>query len=228
MMDMEGIRKAVTDVLAELPAGATLVAAAKTRSVEEVLAAVEAGVRVVGHNYVQEAERMAPAVAGVQWHMIGHVQRNKAARTAGLFDMVETVDSLALAKALDRHAAVAGKTLPVLIEINSAGEESKGGVLPEDAEGLVREAAVLSNLSVEGLMTMGPFVEDPELARPSFRLTRELFEHLAAASIPGARMKTLSMGMSSSYGAALEEGANMVRVGTRLFGERPPLKEVRR
>ncbi len=227
-MDLDGIRKAVTDMLAELPAGATLVAAAKTRSVEEVLAAVEAGVRVVGHNYVQEAERMVPAVAGVQWHMIGHLQRNKAARAVGLFDMIETVGSLALAKALDRHAGAAGKTLRVLIEINSAREESKAGVLPEDAGGLVREAAALPHLSVEGLMTMGPFVEDPELARPAFRLTRELFERLAAASIPGARMKTLSMGMSSSYRAALEEGANMVRVGTRLFGERPPQKEARR
>lgn len=225
MTGAKGIAANVRAVLAELPPEVTLVAAAKTRSVDEVLAAIDAGVRAVGHNYMQEAERMwtafGPARADVRWHMIGHLQRNKARAAVAVFDLVETVDSLALALDLDRRAAAAGRALPVLIEVNIAREVQKTGVAPPDVETLVRQMGDLAHLRCQGLMTMGPFAGDPEDARPHFRATRDVFEHLRDLDLPGVEMRWLSMGMSNSYGVALEEGANVVRIGTRLFGPRP-------
>ena len=220
-MDADQIRRSTREVLGSLPAGVELVAAAKTRAVEEVRAAVEAGVGIIGHNYVREAERMARSLGpGLKWHMIGHLQRNKVRKAVGLFNMIETMDSFPLAEAIERHAAGAGKSMDVLVEVNSAGELSKTGVAPGNVEDLVRRAAALPHLRVRGLMTMGPFSDDPEESRPAFRLAKGLFDRLAAADIPGADVGILSMGMSSSYEVAVREGATMVRVGTRLFGAR--------
>ncbi len=216
-----GIAANVKAVMAELPPGVELVAAAKTRSASEILEAIEAGVRIVGENYVQEAAAVLPAVGRrARWHFIGHLQTNKAKKAVEIFDLIETVDSLALGRELDKRAAAAGKTMDVLVEINSGREPQKAGVLPEDAEGLVRELAALPRLRVLGLMTMGPFEGDPEDSRPYFRETRRVFEILAKAALPGAAMERLSMGMSHSWRVAVDEGANLVRIGTAIFGPR--------
>jgi PLP dependent protein len=215
------IRQKVAAVLKELPAGVTLVAAAKTRTPQDIMEAVEAGVTVVGHNYVQEAERAVAVVGGaVKWHMIGHLQSNKAKKAVVIFDMVETVDSLKLARSLDKACGEIGKVMPVLIEINIAEEEQKAGVMPDDVMSLAREVSHLPNVRVRGLMTMGPLVEDPEMLRPFFRKARELFDALAKEAPAGVEMECLSMGMSDSYRVAVEEGATMVRLGTTLFGPR--------
>jgi hypothetical protein len=218
-MSEQAIEQAVRQILKSLPAGMTLVAAAKSRTAEQVRAAIRAGVTCVGHNYVQEAEAMIPLVPEpVRWHLIGHLQRNKAKLAVELFDMIETLDSWRLAVEIDKRCAALDKVMPVLVEVNSGREASKTGVLPEDVDGLVRRASELPHLRIQGLMTMGPRFGDPEKARPYFRATREVFERLAAAGIPNVEMRYLSMGMSNSYQVAIEEGANMVRIGTRLFG----------
>ena len=208
-------------ILSSLPPGVVLVAAAKTRSLEEVEEVIRAGVMHIGYNYVQEALPIIQALgARASWHMIGHLQSNKARLAAQHFDMVETVDSLRLAQALDRHCREMGKTMPVLVEINAGREASKAGVLPEEAETLVRQVSVLEHLRVEGLMTMGPRFGDPERSRPYFRATRETFERVASLNLPNVHMRHLSMGMSNSYRIAMEEGSTIVRIGTALFGER--------
>lgn len=217
------ITQNVRRILEELPPGVELVAAAKGQPAASVLESIEAGIRIIGENYVQEAVGHFAAVgARVRWHFIGRLQRNKAKRAAEIFDMIETVDSVELAAELDKRCAAMGKILPVLVEVNSGREPQKAGVLPERAEGLVREMASFGNLRLEGLMTMGPFEGDPEDARPFFRETRLAFEALRALSLPGVSMSRLSMGMTNSYRIALEEGATMVRIGTKIFGARPP------
>lgn len=215
----------VAEVLNELPAGVTLVAAAKARSPEEIAEAIRAGVAAIGDNYVQEAGQHTTGLdpglrARVRWHLIGHLQRNKAKAAAEIFDVIETVDSAALAAALDRHCGAMGKVMPVLIEVNSGREASKSGVMPEDTEALAREVSALAHLRLVGLMTMGPRFGDPEDARPYFRTTKAQFDRLAASGLPNVEMHYLSMGMSNSYRVAIEEGANLVRIGTRLFGRR--------
>lgn len=166
------IKESVKALLAELPPGVKLVAAAKTRTPAEVLEAVEAGVCIIGENYLQEAEA-AFALVGrcAHWHFIGTLQKNKVKRAVELFDMIETVDSLPLAQAIDRHSAVIAKLMPVLVEVNSGRELQKSGVLPEEVEGLVRAIAALKHIKVMGLMTMGPRTGDPEAARPYFAET---------------------------------------------------------
>jgi len=224
-MIVDSIEARVSHILETLPPDVTLVAAAKSRTPEEVKAAIRAGVAHVGHNYVQEAERMIPVVGnGVRWHMIGHLQRNKAKKAVRLFDMIETVDSWRLAVAVDRRCETLGKVMPVLVEINSGREATKTGVLPEDVDDLVRRLSGLEHIRVQGLMTMGPRFGDPEEARPYFRATREAFERLSALSSPNVTMRYLSMGMSNSYLVAIEEGANIVRIGTEIFGSRPEEK----
>jgi len=220
-MNLELIKESVTACLNSLPSDVLLVAAAKKRTPEEVESAIDAGVKIIGYNYVQEAEQMYQHVGdSVQWHLIGHLQSNKAKRAVQLFDMIETIDSLKIAEAVDCHCAELGKVMPVLIEINSGRESSKTGVLPENAEGLIREISSLTNLRIQGLMTMGPRFGNPEDSRPYFIKTKALFDHLRQAGIPSVEMQYLSMGMSNSYQVAIEEGANIVRIGTKLFGER--------
>ena len=212
----------VKQLLSELPEGVVLVAAAKMRSPDEILEAVEAGVRIIGENYLQETERACEAVSDrVQWHFIGHLQKNKVRRAVSLFDMIETVDTPSLAREIDRRCALIGKGMPVLIEVNSGREPQKTGVYPEAVESLVREMSTLPNIKVEGLMTMGPEVGDPEDARPYFIETRRIFDRLKGLDLSGVTMKYLSMGMTNSYRVAVEEGANIVRIGSRIFGERP-------
>jgi pyridoxal phosphate enzyme (YggS family) len=211
----------VKAILAGLPPGVEIVAAAKTRTAAEILEAVEAGIRIIGENYVQEAAAVFPAVGRrARWHFIGHLQTNKAKKAVEIFDLVETVDSTALGRELDKRAAAAGRTMDVLVEVNSGREPRKSGVMPEEAEGLVRSLAALPRLRVLGLMTMGPFEGDPEDSRPYFRETRRIWETLKDADVPGAEMRLLSMGMSHSWRVAVEEGATLVRIGTAIFGPR--------
>jgi len=215
------IRENVKKLLEELPPGVELVAAAKTRTVEEVLEAIEAGIKIIGENYVQEAVLIFEAIGSkVRYHFIGHLQKNKVKKAVEIFDMIETVDSLKLAEAIDRQCSRINKTMPILIEINSGREPQKFGVFPEDAARLVKSISTLKNIKVMGLMTMGPFTGDPEDARPYFVETRKCFEEIKNLSIPNVDMKYLSMGMTNSYKVAIEEGANIVRIGTKIFGER--------
>jgi pyridoxal phosphate enzyme (YggS family) len=221
MMKADHIRRNVAEILKMLPDGVRLVAAAKARTPEEVHEAVAAGVRIVGENYVQEAAKAFELIGHeVKWHFIGHLQKNKVKKAVEIFDMIETVDSVDLAEEIDKRCRAIDKVMPVLIEINSGEEPQKFGVLPEEAVHLAEEAAKLPNIKVMGLMTMGPFSGDPEDARPYFIKTRKLFEEIAAANLAGVEMKYLSMGMTNSYRVAIEEGANMVRIGTKIFGER--------
>lgn len=217
------IRENVKKILDGLPEGVELIGVAKTRSLEEIREAVDAGIRNIGENYVQEAERAYQKIGqAVKWHMIGHLQSNKAKKAVRIFDMIETVDSVKLAEAIDRACGDIGKVMPVLIEINSGEESQKAGVMPEDAASLIREMTVFRNIRIMGLMTMGPFSGEPEDARPYFRRTREVFDEIRNTNLSGVEMKHLSMGMSNSYKVAIEEGANMVRIGTKIFGERIP------
>ncbi|OQB27713.1 MAG: alanine racemase [Chloroflexi bacterium ADurb.Bin180] len=218
MLAAASIRKNAERLLASLPANVTLVAAVKGRTAEQVREVILAGVMHIGHNYVQEAEAMRPLLLeSVQWHLIGHLQTNKAKKAVEFFDLVETVDSLRLARELDRRCAAVGRTMPVLIEVNSGSEEAKSGVLPENLDELLEGLSVLEHLSVQGLMTMGPRLGNPEDSRPYFRATRSAFERLARAGLAHVEMRMLSMGMSNSYLIAIEEGATMVRLGTLLF-----------
>lgn len=211
----------VKALLAELPPGVQLVGAAKTRSPDEILEAIDAGLEIVGENYVQEAERAFQAIGRrVRWHMIGHLQSNKAKKAAKIFDMVETVSSLKLAAELDKACENLSRVMPILIEINSGEEEQKAGVRPGETVALIKEILPYRNIRIMGLMTMGPFEAEPELSRPYFRRTKELFDELKGLALPGVTMEYLSMGMSDSYNVALEEGANMIRIGTKLFGSR--------
>jgi len=215
------IKDNIKHILAELPEGVQLVGAAKTRSPEEVLEAVEGGLRIIGHNYVQEAERLFDVISRpVKWHMIGHLQSNKAKKAVAIFDMIETVDSLKLAKAIDKACEGLNKTMSILLEINSGEEDQKAGVMPEAAVPLLKEISALFHVKVEGLMTMGPFTDDPEESRPYFRKTKRLFDEISTLNLEKVKMSILSMGMSDSYKVAIEEGANMVRIGTKIFGNR--------
>ena len=215
------IRQNVSEMLGELPVGVHLVVAAKTKKPEEILEAIESGIEIIGENYVQEAESVYEVIGNrVKWHFIGHLQKNKVKRAVALFDMIETVDSVELAREIDKGCTQIGKIMPVLIEINSGCEEQKTGVFPEDAEQLVRDILAFNNIRVMGLMTMGPSYGNPEASRPYFVETKKIFDRIRQLYLPGVEMQYLSMGMTNSYKIALEEGANMVRIGSKIFGER--------
>ncbi len=215
------ISENVRRILGELPEGVRLLAAAKAREPGEIMEAVKAGVKIVGENYVQEAQKAREVIGGVvEWHFIGHLQKNKVKKAVELFDVIETVDSPEMALEIDRRSAEAGKTMPVLIEVNSGREPQKSGVFPEIATRLAREISGLSNVRLVGLMTMGPPVDKPEDSRKYFRETKKVFEDIKSLGLPNTEMKYLSMGMTESYRIAIEEGANIVRVGSGIFGER--------
>jgi hypothetical protein len=178
-------------------------------------------VRIIGENYVQEAQRAFKLVGhSVQWHFIGHLQRNKVKKAIKIFDMIETLDSLDLAEEIDKRSAQEGKIMSVLVEINSGRESQKFGTMSEDAEHFLRETAAFKNMKIKGLMTMGPAFGDPENARPFFVETKNLFDRIKSLEIPGVEMLYLSMGMTNSYRVAIEEGANIIRIGTKIFGPR--------
>jgi len=198
----------------------TLVAVTKGQPPDVVRAAAEMGLQLFGENKVQEAKAKISLCPGrLRWHMIGHLQSNKARDAVHFFEMIQSVDSLRLAEELDRCAAKAAKTMPILIEVNVAGEAAKFGYQPATLLAELERLNGLKRLEIHGLMTMAPWTPDPEKVRPVFRQLRELKSECEARL--GAPLAHLSMGMSSDFEVAIEEGATLVRVGTALFGERP-------
>ncbi len=223
IMEIREIIAETAKASGRLPSSVRLMAVTKTVDDERILEAIEAGVDIIGENYLQEARRKLESFGkSLEWHMIGHLQTNKARFAVNLFDMIHSVDRIELAKELDRRAGSAGLTMKVLIEVNAAGEATKSGISASETVSLVRFVAQLPNLSIQGLMTMPPFFDDQEKARPYFRRLRQLKDEIDAEKIPRVEMKELSMGMSGDYMAAIEEGATIVRLGTAIFGERPP------
>jgi hypothetical protein len=207
------------------PENITLMAVSKTFSPELIGKAYESGLRVFGENKVQEFSAKAGTLADLtdaEWHMIGHLQSNKAAKAAELFSAVDSVDSLRLAQRLNSAAEQLEKKLAVLLEINVGGEAAKSGVDPDsrELEGILQAAAKLEQLEIRGLMTIPPFIEDPDAARPYFRKLRELRDQIARRRLPRIQTDVLSMGMSHDFEVAIEEGSTCVRVGTAIFGER--------
>jgi pyridoxal phosphate enzyme (YggS family) len=198
-----------------------LMAVTKTVDDARIGEAIRAGVEIIGENYVQEATRKIEKLGKAgEWHLIGPLQTNKAQYAVHLFDMIHSLDRRELAVELDRRARTAGRVMRVLVEANVSGEQTKSGVPLNDAPDLVRAVAPLENLSIQGLMTMPPWFDDPEDARPYFRALRELRDRIAAEAIPRVEMRELSMGMTGDYTVAIEEGATIVRIGRGIFGER--------
>ncbi len=199
-----------------------IVGAAKKQSMEKIQQAVEAGLRIIGHNYVQEAtdQRAASDSSGIEYHMIGHLQKNKAGKAVELFDVIETVDDERLVSALDRRAHDVGKTIGVMIQVNVSGEPQKSGTTEERVQELAEAVRNCSNVRLLGLMTMPPFFDDPDRARPYFAQLRHIRDNLVAAGILTPDMRELSMGMTGDFEVAVEEGSTLVRIGTALFGAR--------
>jgi pyridoxal phosphate enzyme (YggS family) len=199
-----------------------LVAVSKTVAADRVRAAVATGITILGENYIQEAKGKIDALQdlAVSWHFIGHLQSNKAKYAVRLFDLIHSVDSIKLARELDRQAHKNDKIQKVLIQVNTGKEASKSGVYEEEAVALVREAGQMDNLAVKGLMTLPPFFNAPEKVRPYFQALRELRDRIRSESLPGVSMDDLSMGMTGDFETAIQEGATFVRIGTAIFGER--------
>nr|WP_106788172.1 YggS family pyridoxal phosphate-dependent enzyme [Massilistercora timonensis] len=199
----------------------TLIAVSKTKPVETLQEAYDLGVRVFGENKVQEmADKYEVLPKDIQWHLIGHLQRNKVKYIIDKAVLIHSVDSLRLAQTIEKEAEKHNLTAHILIEVNVAREESKFGIFPEDLESLVDEIAKLPHIQVDGLMTIAPFVPDPEENRPVFRELRKLSVDISAKKVDNVNMSVLSMGMTNDYQVAIEEGATMVRVGTGIFGAR--------
>ncbi|MCY4544846.1 MAG: YggS family pyridoxal phosphate-dependent enzyme [Gemmatimonadetes bacterium] len=198
-----------------------LIAVSKTKPLAMIEEALRAGITDFGENRVQEALEKVRPEDGATWHMIGPLQRNKAKSAVRIFDMIHSVDRLSLGQELDRRLQAAGRTMPVLIQVNTSSEETKAGVEPDRALELAEQLSVLSGLSVRGLMTIPAYSPDPEDARPAFRLLRDTRDRIASAGVTGIGMDVLSMGMSHDFEVAIEEGADMIRVGTAIFGARP-------
>lgn len=216
----------------EIPDYVTIVVSCKTRTAEEIKEVIDAGATDIGENYVQEAGQMYSALkkdaAKVRWHMIGSLQTNKINKALRIFDAIQTVESLPKAVAIDRRVETTRRpSVPIYIEINIGSEDSKAGIKPiehepfdEYVENLVRDMSRLEHIRLEGIMTMGPRFGNPEDVRPYFRRTKKTFEKIKMLRLPNIDMKYLSMGMTNSYRVAVEEGSNMIRIGTAIFGER--------
>ena len=205
------------------PENVRLVAVSKTVPAERVREAVAAGITLLGENYIQEAREKVEALhdLGLSWHFIGHLQSNKAKYAVRLFDMIHSVDSIKLARELDKQAAKNAKMQDILIQVNTGKEASKSGVYEEEALALVREAGRMEHLAVKGLMTLPPYFNAPEKVRPYFQALRELRDRIRDEALDGVAMEELSMGMTGDFEAAIQEGATLVRIGTAIFGERP-------
>lgn len=205
------------------PGEIALLAVSKRMTVDQVRAAQLCGQHLFGENFIQEAASKIPRLdSSLRWHFIGHLQSNKAREAARLFTMVETVDRLKVARELARHAGMADRVLEVLVQVNVGREAQKSGIAPEKVEQFLGELGTLEHLRVRGLMTIPPYAEDPEQARPLFRALKRLADRCAARHLfADNRTVVLSMGMSGDYPVAIEEGATLLRIGTAIFGERP-------
>lgn len=204
------------------PDAVRLVTVSKTVAAERVRTAVESGITILGENYIQEAREKIETLQDlpVSWHFIGHLQSNKAKYAVRLFDLIHSVDSVKLARELDRHAGKHNKIQNILIQVNTGKEASKSGVYEEAALDLVREAGQMENIAIKGLMTLPPFFNAPEKVRPYFQALRVLRDRIRSESLPGVSMNDLSMGMTGDFETAIQEGATLVRIGTAIFGER--------
>lgn len=222
--NLESVRRRIREAALAAgrdPQSVRLVAVSKTKPAPAVDEAARAGQRLFGENYVQEfVAKAAETAEPLEWHFIGALQTNKVKYIAGLPTMIHSVDRLSLAQEIDRRWGTLGKSCDILVQVNVSGEATKSGTTADGALSLVREIAALPNLRIRGLMTMPPFFDDPEGARPYFRELRLLSQAIAAAGIPGVEMAELSMGMSGDFEAAIQEGATLVRVGSAVFGER--------
>lgn len=200
-----------------------LVAVSKTVPANRVKEAVEVGVTDVGENYVQEARSKFNALAAypISWHFIGHLQSNKAKYAVRIFDLIHSVDSIKLARELNKQSEKVNKIQDILIQVNVGQEKSKSGIYAKDTYDLIKEIALLKNLSIKGLMTMPPFFDAPERVRPYFSELRRLRDRIAKENLPGVHLDELSMGMTGDFEVAIEEGATLVRIGTAIFGKRP-------
>jgi pyridoxal phosphate enzyme (YggS family) len=220
----ERVRDQVADTAVRAgrdPSSVRIVAVSKTKPLEMIEQAIAAGVTDIGENYVQEAaEKIRRISAPVTWHMIGHLQRNKAARAVDLFDVIHTLDGVPLATALARRGSQRGRPVRVLIEVNTGGEATKSGVAPADVEGLLAALVTERWLLVDGLMTVPPPAASAEAVRPHFRTLRQLRDRLQRGAAQNAPLRELSMGMTDDFAVAIEEGATMVRIGRAIFGER--------
>lgn len=199
-----------------------LVAVSKTVPVERILKAIKAGATTLGENYIQEAGEKIESLKehDVSWHFIGHLQSNKAKYAVKLFDLIHSVDSLKLAKELDKRARTIDKLQKILVQVNISGEETKSGIDAAEVFGLVQNIASLKNLSIRGLMTMPPYFNAPEKVRPYFKALKDLQSQIEQKAIQNVHMMELSMGMSGDFETAIQEGATLIRVGTSIFGER--------
>ena len=216
----------------EIPDCVTIVVSCKTRTAEEIEEVINAGATDIGENYIQEAGQIYSALgkkaAKFRWHMIGHLQTNKINKALRIFDVIQTVDSLEKAAAIEKRVKSKRKQImPVFIEINIGSEDSKTGIKPQEhepfetyIEKLITDMSGFEHLSIEGLMTMGPRFGNPEDSRPYFAKLKRIFEKIQDFDQANVNMKYLSMGMTNSYKVAIEEGSNMVRIGTAIFGER--------
>lgn len=220
-----GIKKNITEAAIKAgrdPSGIKLMGVSKTVDDQRINEAIAAGIDMIGENYVQEAKRKIELMGHpVAWHFIGHLQTNKAKYAVRLFDMIHSVNRLDLAQELDKRANAGGMRMPVLMEINVSGEATKSGVPLKEAMPLIKQMSRFRNLNVQGLMTMPPWFDDPEDARPYFAALRELRDGITREGIEEITMKELSMGMSGDYMVAVEEGSTIVRIGRSIFGERP-------
>jgi pyridoxal phosphate enzyme (YggS family) len=203
------------------PDSIKLLAVTKTIPTEYIIKAIDAGITMLGENYVQEAkEKITVLGQGAQWHMIGHLQTNKAKYAVNLFDYIHSVDRLELAQELDKRAGLINRKINILIEVNVSGEKTKNGIPATTAIDLIKVTSKLENLSVRGLMTMAPYSNDPENARPYFCALRNLRDNISRQQISGITMEELSMGMTDDFEVAIEEGATIIRIGRAIFGER--------
>ncbi|MBN2119957.1 MAG: YggS family pyridoxal phosphate-dependent enzyme [Candidatus Omnitrophica bacterium] len=215
------IKNNTKKIIACLPENVTLVAATKKRVVQEILEVLEAGVKILGESYVSEAGEKINLIGNkAEWHLIGHLQKNKVKKAVEMFDLIQSLDSLELANVIDAECKKINKVMPALIEINIAKEPQKYGFMPEEVNESVRKIVTLGNIKIMGLMTMGPFRDNPEGLRPYFRQAKDLFDSAKSLHHDNLTWRYLSMGMSDSFKIAIEEGANMVRIGTGLFGPR--------
>lgn len=214
--------KAAAESCGRSPDSIRLVAVSKTMPAEKVKEAIDAGADIIGENYIQESLEKFKALSQcrISWHFIGHLQTNKAKYAVRLFDLIHTVDKLKLARELNKEAKKHGKIQHILMQVNTSQELSKSGTGIDSALGLAREISVLKNLSLKGLMTIPPFFNSPEKARPFFKKLREIKNIIKKASIPNISMDELSMGMTGDFKVAIEEGATLVRIGTAIFGQR--------
>ena len=214
-----GIKENIEKLLSEIGSDVTLVAASKTRTTEEILSAFGNGIENMGENYIKEAIEKIEELKNknIIWHFIGHLQKNKVKKAVKYFDIIQTVDSYELAQLINKEADKLNKVMKIMIEINIAREEQKSGVFPELALELADKIRALANIELIGIMTMGPVVQNPEDIRPFFKETKKIYDSINEKI---STLKYLSMGMSDSYKIAIEEGSNMIRIGTRIFGPR--------